>query len=98
MNREVRYIEADVKELLKQTSPPYSHAADKENPVSRWGYFTSGPCESWVWIDEELAKADDVALWKVYALIEAYWGAMYESITNKCEKKVSALGVDWWRD
>lgn len=98
MEKQIKYNEIDIRELIKETSPPYGHALDKENPVSRWGYFTDGPTQRWIWIDKELYKTDEKELWKVYALIEAYWRDMYEDITRKCEKKLSALGVKWWED
>ncbi len=99
MREEIKYSEElDVRNLLKETSPPYIYAIDKNCPVYHLGYFTWGAHEKWIWIDEELNKADDLTLWKVYALIQQNWGAMYKSISEKCEKKLDALGIEWYRD
>ena len=90
--------ELNIRELIKTTSIPYIYACDKNCPAYKLGYFTSGPRQEWIWDEKELAKMDELTLWKIYGLSQNYWFDLYESITNKCKKKLDALGIDWWRD
>lgn len=93
---EIKYSEdLDVRQLLKTTVPPYLYACDKNCPAYKLGYFTSGPYQKWIWIDEKLNETDELTLWKIYGLCQNYWFDMYESIADKCEKKLRALGIDY---
>jgi hypothetical protein len=63
-------------ELVKSVSPSYELC---NNPLIRkYGFDTFGSiCEVWYWNDE-LAKATNEELWKIYGMIQADWLSQYE--------------------
>ena len=99
MNDPIKYSEdLNIRELIKTTTIPYIYCAYKDSPAYRLGCFTSGPTQTWVWDEKELVAMDDLTLWKIYALCQDYWCKLNESIAYKCKKKLSALGVSWYKD
>ena len=69
----------NIRELILNTSPPFEWSTNNgSHPIEQLGYFCFGVGDGFRFDTQKVAEADELVLWKLYALIQTYWLAHYK--------------------
>jgi len=72
----------DIREMITHTSPPFEWC-NKNHPINQIGQFFFGISDGFKFDREKIAVADEVLLWKLYALIQTFWCVHYREWHRK---------------
>lgn len=74
----------DIRQLILNSSPPFEWStSDGSHPIEQLGYFYFGIGDGFRFNESEVAAADELLLWKLYALIQTYWLSHYQEWERK---------------
>lgn len=78
----------NIRELILDTAPPFEWStSDGSHPIEQLGYFYFGICDGFRFDTQKVAEADELVLWKLYALIQTYWFVHYKEWYRKYKYK-----------
>ena len=77
----------NIRELIKKTPPPFDWDV-KGHPVKEIGYYFYGIGDGFTYDDKKLIDADENILWKLHALISAYWLENYQIWNRRSENVI----------
>lgn len=70
--------EKNIRELIKEAVPPLDWFCDYNHPIFTLGWLEDGIRLEFHYEDEKIQKADELFLWKMYAIMSDYWCKFYE--------------------
>lgn len=69
----------DIKKLIMSTAVPFEWCkGDKSHPIQQLGYYYFGIGDGFKFNEQKVNEADELLLWKLYALTQKYWKVHYE--------------------
>lgn len=78
----------DIRKMILDIAVPFEWATtDRSHPVEQLGYFYFGIGDSFCFNEEKVNEADELLLWKLYALTQNYWLIHYEEWYKKASMK-----------
>ena len=78
----------DIRKMILDIAVPFEWArADHSHPIEQLGYFYFGIGDGFNFYEEKVNEADELLLWKLYALAQNYWLIHYEEWFNKADMK-----------
>ena len=74
----------DIRKMIMKSAPPFEwDEQDYSHPIQQLGYFYFGIGDGFRYDEQKVKEADELTLWKLYALMQTYWLIQYEAWYNK---------------
>ena len=82
----------DVRQLIMKSAPPFEWCKnDYSHPIQQLGYFYFGIGDGFDYNEQKVKEADELTLWKLYALIQRYWLVHYEEWNRRNSNMISNM-------
>ena len=79
----------DVRQLIMKSAPPFEWCdQDYSHPIQQLGGYYFGIGDGFDYDEQKVKEADELTLWKLYALIQNYWLVHYEEWYGKNENMI----------
>jgi len=82
----------DIRKMIMKSAPPFEW--DEQNyshPIQQLGYFYFGIGDGFRYDEQKVKEADELTLWKLYALMQRYWLVHYEEWNRRNSNMISNM-------
>lgn len=82
----------DIRKMIMKSAPPFEwDEQDYSHPIQQLGSFYFGIGDGFDYDEQKVKEADELTLWKLYALMQRYWLVHYEEWNRRNSNMVSNM-------